>query len=236
MSFLCLKGGDNIYRFSLSYDNDLSNIIYFPLTIEEFKTTLKTLNKTVDVVNGEQMTIIKSIPLREFSLKVLLPRDDALVKDSQIWKEPIVYLARLREFKANKKPLRFIVLRPQEDGTELFGGNLLVTLEEYIVNEKAGEEGDFYVDIKLKEYKTIQGKKIIIAQNKTNENGKVQAKEEPQRQTKEPSKTYTVKKGDTLWAIAQKQLGNGSKWQDIAKLNNISNPNSLQVGQVLKLQ
>ena len=231
-----MKGGDDIYRFSLSYDNDLSNIIYFPLTIEEFKTTVKTLNKTVDVVSGEQMTIIKSIPLREFNLKVLLPKDDTLVKDKQIWKEPIVYLARLREFKANKKPLRFIVLRPQEDGTELFGGNLLVTLEEYTVNEKAGEEGDFYIDIKLKEYKTIQGKKIIINENKSNENGKVQAKEEPQRQTKEPNKTYTVKKGDTLWTIAQKQLGNGNKWKDIAKLNNISNPNNLQVGRVLKLQ
>ena len=229
-----MKGGDDIYRFSLSYDNDLSNIIYFPLTIDEFKTTVKTLNKTVDVVNGEQMTIIKSIPLREFTLKVLLPKDDALVKDKQRWKEPIVYLAKLREFKANKKPLRFIVLRPQEDGTELFSGNLLVTLEEYTVNEIAGEEGDFYIDIKLKEYKTIQGKKLVINENKPNEN--VKAKEEMQRPTKEPSTTYTVKKGDTLWTIAQKQLGNGNKWQDIAKINNISNPNKLQVGQVLKLK
>lgn len=181
------------------------------------------------------MTIIKSIPLREFSLKVLLPKNNALVKDKNIWKEPIVYLGRLREFKANKKPLRFIVLRPQEDGSELFSGNLLVTLEDYTVNEIAGEEGDFYVDIKLREYKTIQNKKLVI-NNKSNENGKVQAKEQPQRPTKEPSKTYTVKKGDTLWAITQKQLGNGDMYKDIAKLNNISNPNKLQVGQVLKLQ
>ena len=206
------------------------------MTIEEFKTTLKTLNKTVDIVSGVQMTIIKSIPLREFSLKVLLPKNDVLVKDKTIWKEPIVYLGKLREFKANKKPLRFIVLRPQEDGTELFQGNLLVTLEDYTVSEKAGEEGDFYVDIKLKEYNTIVGRKLVIDENKTNEDGKVQAKEEIQRQAKEPNKTYTVKKGDTLWTIAQKELGSGNKYQDIAKLNNISNPNTLQVGQVLKLQ
>lgn len=206
------------------------------MTIEEFKTTLKTLNKTVDIVSGVQMTIIKSIPLREFSLKVLLPKNDVLVKDKTIWKEPIVYLGKLREFKANKKPLRFIVLRPQEDGTELFQGNLLVTLEDYTVSEKAGEEGDFYVDIKLKEYNTIVGRKLVIDENKTNEDGKVQAKEEVQRQAKEPNKTYTVKKGDTLWTIAQKELGSGNKYQDIAKLNNISNPNKIQPGQVLKLQ
>ena len=182
------------------------------------------------------MTIIKSIPLREFSLKVLLPKNDVLVKDKTIWKEPIVYLGKLREFKANKKPLRFIVLRPQEDGTELFQGNLLVTLEDYTVSEKAGEEGDFYVDIKLKEYNTIVGRKLVIDENKTSEDGKVQAKEEVQRPTKEPNKTYTVKKGDTLWTIAQKELGSGNKYQDIAKLNNISNPNKIQPGQVLKLQ
>lgn len=226
----------NIYSFSLGYDDDLTNRIYFPLTLEEFKTTVKSLNKTVEVVNGEQMTIIKSIPLREFSLKVLLPKNDLLVDDKQIWKEPIVYLARLREFKANRKPLRFIVLRPQEDGTELFSGNLLTTLEDYTVNEIAGEEGDFYVDIKLKEYKTIQGKKLVITNNTPNTSGKVKAKEEFKRPTKDPPKTYTVKKGDTLWTIAQKQLGSGDKWQNLAKLNNISNPNNLKVGQVLKLQ
>ena len=206
------------------------------MTIEEFKTAIKSLNKTVDIVSGVQMTIIKSIPLREFSLKVLLPKNDVLVKDKTIWKEPIVYLGKLREFKANKKPLRFIVLRPQEDGTELFQGNLLVTLEDYTVSEKAGEEGDFYVDIKLKEYNTIVGRKLVIDENKTNKDGKVQAKEEVQRQAKEPNKTYTVKKGDTLWTIAQKELGSGNKYQNIAKLNNISNPNKIQPGQVLKLQ
>lgn len=81
-----MKGGGYIYSFSLGYDNDLSNIIYFPLTIEEFKTVVKSLNKTVDIASGSQMTIIKSIPLREFSLKVLLPKNDILVNDKHIWK------------------------------------------------------------------------------------------------------------------------------------------------------
>ena len=32
-------------------------------------------------------------------------------------------------------------------------------------------------------------------------------------------KIYTVKKGDSLWAIAASQLGNGSRWPEIQKLN-----------------
>ena len=48
-------------------------------------------------------------------------------------------------------------------------------------------------------------------------------------------KTYTVRKGDTLAAIAAKVLGKSSAWPSIAKLNNVRNPNNLKAGQVLKL-
>lgn len=44
--------------------------------------------------------------------------------------------------------------------------------------------------------------------------------------------TYTVKKGDTLWGISQKYNTTVSK---LAELNNISNPNYIVVGQVIKL-
>ena len=44
---------------------------------------------------------------------------------------------------------------------------------------------------------------------------------------------YTVVKGDTLWGIAQRFYGNGSRYPEIARANNISNPNIINVGQKL---
>lgn len=35
------------------------------------------------------------------------------------------------------------------------------------------------------------------------------------------AKTYTVKCGDTLWGIARKQLGTGSRYKEIMKLNGL---------------
>ena len=45
---------------------------------------------------------------------------------------------------------------------------------------------------------------------------------------------YIVKEGDSLWKIAQMQLGDGSRWPDIQKLNNLPGKD-LMVGQKLRL-
>lgn len=47
-------------------------------------------------------------------------------------------------------------------------------------------------------------------------------------------KTHTVKRGDTLWALAKKYLGSGLKWTRIAKLNGIKGT-LIRTGQVLKI-
>jgi nucleoid-associated protein YgaU len=46
---------------------------------------------------------------------------------------------------------------------------------------------------------------------------------------------YTIAKGDDLWHIAVRAYGDGYKWVDIARANNLTNPNIINVGNVLKL-
>ena len=52
---------------------------------------------------------------------------------------------------------------------------------------------------------------------------------------KESGKKYTVKAGDGLWQIAQAEYGDGYKWTEIAKANNIPSPYVLKEGQELVL-
>ena len=54
--------------------------------------------------------------------------------------------------------------------------------------------------------------------------------------SKQTAKNYTVQKGDTLWNICKKELGDGSKYQQIAQKNGITTPNNIQVGQVIQLE
>lgn len=48
--------------------------------------------------------------------------------------------------------------------------------------------------------------------------------------------SYTVKKGDTLWSIAQQYYGTGYAWSQIAKANNLQNPQIIHQGNILNMQ
>ena len=71
------------------------------------------------------------------------------------------------------------------------------------------------------------GSKIISQKSKgqISDNGATVARQEIKEHT------YTVSQGDSLWKISEKYYGDGFKWVDIAKANNISNPDSIEIGQ-----
>ena len=60
-------------------------------------------------------------------------------------------------------------------------------------------------------------------------------KPRPPRRHRPRSRTYTVVSGDTLWAIAERFYGDGSKYQRIAEASGIANPDLIHPGQVLTI-
>lgn len=62
-----------------------------------------------------------------------------------------------------------------------------------------------------------------------------ETKEELEAEVKVSTKEYTVRKGDTLWKIAEEQLGSGHRWKYLYEMNKdrIKNPNKLRAGQEL---
>jgi len=53
----------------------------------------------------------------------------------------------------------------------------------------------------------------------------------------EPEKadTYTVKPGDSFWKIAEKELGDGSRYKELAEYNGLKPSDTIYAGQALKL-
>ena len=46
---------------------------------------------------------------------------------------------------------------------------------------------------------------------------------------------YVIQQNDSLWKIAERELGNGLRYTELAELNNLTENSVLQVGQKLRL-
>ena len=49
------------------------------------------------------------------------------------------------------------------------------------------------------------------------------------------SRTYIVQRGDTLWSIANRELGDGQRWRDIRDANPTIDADNLPIGAELRL-
>ncbi|USF30131.1 LysM peptidoglycan-binding domain-containing protein [Clostridium sp. MD294] len=219
-----------MYRFYMKQNGEQ---ILLPVAPSELITNVEGESERVELVDIGEGSILKDIGLRRISFTVLLPAVQySFVQTEGVFQPPIFFLNQFRQYKMSKKPVSLIVFRKLADGTELFSGNIDVSFERYTVLERGGEQGDFWVEINLKEYRKITSATYKIEQK---EGQTVLEEYGVKREGKEIPNTYTVKKGDSLWKIAQTMLNDGSRYKEIAEKNNIVNPNKIQIGQILRL-
>lgn len=116
------------------------------------------------------------------------------------WKSPKKIQTMLSEWREYGTPLRLIVT-----GTPI---NHDVYLADYDVSYESGY-GDYKYDISFKRRRRIKitSKKVASSGKSSGSSGSG------------GGKTYTVKSGDTLWAIAQKYYGAGSQYGTIYNAN-----------------
>lgn len=211
--------------------------VQFPVAPKTLTLKINNKNETVTLIDSGEINILKRPGLTDIELEFLLPnvRYPFAVYPNG-YQPASYYLNVLEQLKVNQKPFTFIVNRMKPNGRLLFDTNMLVSLEDYEIQEDADNGFDVIVPIRLKQYRPW-GTKILKMQSAPQTQVK-SVKVEKQRDTSMKSipKTYTVKRGDTLWAIAKKELGDGSKYTELAKLNNIKNPNLIYPGQTIKLQ
>lgn len=203
----------------------------FPVTPSQVQTKVGNCNETVQILQMGQVNLLKNAGLEEVRFRALFPgRQYHFVQVEEGFREPSYFLERLKDFKKAQKPVQLIIFRRLADGSQIFCSNVEMGLEEYNILEQGGEQGEFWVEIALKEYRKMQS----IAYRPASD-GNTLEKQPAQRPAKEMAKTYVVKKGDNLWNIAKKELGDGSKFGELAKKNGISNPSLIYPGQVIKL-
>lgn len=135
----------------------------------------------------------------------------------------------------------------KEAGAKIFGGSAKAATSDDLQKELAGHglpsdvkiavDGD-KVKVSGKAMTTEEAEKIILAIGNTA--GVAQVESELIVNKEAPAAVfYTVKKGDTLWKIAEAHYGKGqgAKYTEIVKANTppVKNPDLIQPGWVLRI-
>jgi nucleoid-associated protein YgaU len=205
-----------------------------PINPEKVNVSVAGDGEKFSIAKTGKVNIPKDVELEEFSLQSYFPSDVSHYSVT-VFREPQYYIDSLKRWQKNKMPVRYIYV----DGS--FTINELVTIEKFEYDETGGS-ADVNFTLSLLKFVTFSPQKMVVVKkvkaSATSKGKQVVKKATPPRQnTKTQPKTYSLLKGDSLWKVAQKFLGNGARFREIAKLNGIKDSqfNSLPIGLKLKL-
>lgn len=207
-----------------------------PVPPEKLQMKIKNSNKTITLIDNGQINILKSAGLTDIEFECEIPQIKypfAVYKSSFL--SATYFLKYFEKLKTSKKPFQFIVSRVMPTGRVLFSTNIKVSMEDYKVTEKAGNNFDVTVKISLRQYREYGTKTVKLKKSSTK--ATVQKKRATNKKTNS-AQSYTAVKGDCLWNIAKKFYGDGSKYTIIYDANKSvvgSNPNLIYPGQKLTI-
>lgn len=157
---------------------------------------------TYDILNRGEVAVPSGSGLAKISWQSTFPgknRSDTGMQRGRV-KAPKYYHKILESWKTNGTPLNIMVTG--------YPINKDVILEDYSATPN-GAFGDMDYEVSF-----IEDRDIVVS-SKTPENPQPQEPERPAQKTT----SYTIKKGDSLWAIAQQFLGSGAKNSEIYEAN-----------------
>ncbi|MFZ5987087.1 MAG: LysM peptidoglycan-binding domain-containing protein [Bacillota bacterium] len=190
--------------------------LVLPVPPEEFTIQEGNNNQIVTVENVGELNFFGKPKLISLTLSSFFPSQYYPFCLTKELLKPYGYVELIERWMQAGKPLILNIEKTRF--------NLTCCIENFSYGERDGS-GDVYYTLEFKEYRIIN----------TNVKAAGESSSNLRQQVREPAKTHIVKPGDTLWAIAQKEYGNGSRWKEIASKNGIKDPKRLQPGQRLVL-
>ena len=201
--------------------------VHFPVNPE--RITCDTGNRilTFDIITLGEISLPRGRVPTRFSFEGFFPgearKDDPMVKS---WQSPKELVGILSLWRNEGTKLRLLVTETPINHDVYFDG------DGSFEHEWRGGHGDCWYNLRF-----VEARELIIRDE--GETAPAVAVSVQQTRPEPPApKTYTVKSGDTLWAIAKQALGDGGRWREIYN-NNADvigkDPNLIRPGQVLRI-
>ncbi|GIP35509.1 LysM peptidoglycan-binding domain-containing protein [Paenibacillus sp. J2TS4] len=224
----------------LSYNNQEEGF-RLPVNPPSIEVKEAGSGKKYTILGQGEVNVIQAPELREVSFESFFPlnkdKDPYVVSDKL--EKPMWYVEYIQKWMATKRPIRFVYagsnVYVDSEGVKIAELNIPASIESFTWREVAGSPGDLEFKMSLKEYVFYSAVRTTIIDD---QGEAVLEAQQPQRpDEREPLKTYTLVAGDGLWKVAQKCLGDGSRYREIQQLNGISDAqlDRLPIGMTLQL-
>lgn len=179
--------------------------IRFPILPEEIRAQMgETSFVSYEIMRKGEYSVPTGVGLATYSWESEFPgslrKNDALIRGT--WKDPKTYHNILEDWKANGTALTLLVTG--------YPINSDVYIRRYEPTA-TGAYGDLNYEIELLQKRDIVIQKTVVE--------KAKATTTTTKRTTESSKTYTIKKGDSLWWISYWHYGTGTRYQEIYEAN-----------------
>ncbi|WP_256758699.1 LysM peptidoglycan-binding domain-containing protein [Cohnella sp. WQ 127256] len=190
---------------------------HFPVNPEEVLIRREKQYETATILSLGEIDLLQGERVKEIAFSSFFPKvyDPSYCRYLDI-PDPQLAMNKLTAMLMKKQPVRLII-------TDTII-NALVHVSAHDSTFKGGEPGDVYFDVTFRTWRNIKVGSVAV----------VQASSRPD--TKPVPKLYIVKAGDTLTAIAKREMGNSAKWRVIYDNNKAvigRNPDLIRPGQKL---
>lgn len=189
-------------KIEITFDNRSEGFV-LPINPKSVEFSQPNLNQKLTLLNIGEINLIGNRGLIPCTLSSFFPSSKS-PHFKRADREPMEYISSLEKWKNSGKPVRVIISD--------INVNLAMAIEKFTYSIREGD-GDIYYTMELSEYRFLNVPSVKV-NTAVKQNG---LKERPN--TKTTGKTYIVKAGDSLWAIAQKVYENGAKYPSIYKAN-----------------
>jgi nucleoid-associated protein YgaU len=195
------------------------------LPVNPAKLTVKRSgnNQRTELVLLGEINILRTGKLAEVSFDFLLPGHSGYPFVTGPWQEPEVLREYFDGLVNGGESVKFTVSG--------IGVSQRMSVEDFSAVRAAGDHESLKCSISLLEYRSYGASVLVIPPAA----GAGAAAVKPRASDKPKAGTYTVKPGDSFWRIAQQQLGDGSRYNEVAQLNGMTAASVIHPGNVLKL-
>lgn len=205
-------------RTVLIWFNNDEERLTFAVNPKSIAVSRPQMTKEFTTVGGEIIHLSGGRGLMSVALSTFLPGPGSAFYAGV---SPISALAMLKRWQDSLRPVRLII-----SDTDINDAFLITDIRQGI------SEGDRDVEItiSLKEYKFVTMTAVTVGSASATGTGL-----KPREDERQIPMTHTVVKGETLWGIATKYYGDGTRWKEVADKNGVADPKKLSIGKVLAL-